>query len=136
MAIWSECQDSESICNTQFLDLSLSSPPARNSKLLLTLGPHFTFSLQFFFTEKDVGRNCAEVSMPRLAELNSYVRVEVLSGPLTNEVVGAFQVVVLTQSSLDEQHRIGDFCHSKNIKFIVASTRGLFGSVGEGGGYP
>lgn len=119
---------SPSVTLNFLISLSLS-PPACNSKLLLTLGPHFTFSLQFFFTEKDVGRNCAEVSMPRLAELNSYVRVEVLSGPLTNEVVGAFQVVVLTQSSLDEQHRIGDFCHSKNIKFIVASTRGLFGSV-------
>ena len=86
------------------------------------------FSLpQFFFTEKDVGQNCAKVSQGHLAELNSYVRVEVLSGPLTNQVVEQFQVVVLTQSTLEEQSRIGDLCHSKDIKFIVASTRGLFG---------
>lgn len=82
---------------------------------------------QFFFTEKDVGLNCAVVSHPRLAELNSYVRVEVLAGPLSAEVVQQFQVVVLTQSRLEEQRRVGDLCHSKDIKFIVASTRGLFG---------
>ena len=74
-----------------------------------------------------MGKNCAEVSYPHLAELNSYVRVEVLSGSLTSEVVQKYQVVVLTQSCLEEQTRIGDFCHSRNIKFIVASTRGLFG---------
>lgn len=74
-----------------------------------------------------MGLNCAEVSQQRLAELNDYVRVEVLPGPLSDEVVQRFQVVVLTQSPLDEQRRIGDLCHSKDIKFIVASTRGLFG---------
>ena len=62
-----------------------------------------------------------------MAELNSYVNVEVLSGPLTETAVEKFQVVVLTQSSLDEQKRVGDFCHSKSIKFIVVSTKGLFG---------
>lgn len=40
-----------------------------------------------------------------------------------------FKVVVLTNSSLDEQKRIGKFCHSKNIKFIVADTKGLCGFV-------
>ncbi len=51
-------------------------------------------SLQFFFTEGDVGKNCAEVSAKRLAELNSYVRVEVEEGSLTNEVIKKFQVLV------------------------------------------
>lgn len=37
------------------------------------------------------------------------------------------QVVVLTNCTLDEQKQIGDFCHSKGIKLIVADTRGLFG---------
>lgn len=37
------------------------------------------------------------------------------------------QVVVLTNSALDEQKHIGDFCHSKGIKLIIADTRGLFG---------
>ncbi len=37
------------------------------------------------------------------------------------------QVVVLTQSTMDEQRSVGDYCHSNNIRFIVADTRGLFG---------
>ena len=58
---------------------------------------------------------------------DSYVRVEVLSGALTEEAIKKFQVVVLTQSSLEEQRRIGEFCHSNGMCLVVASTRGLFG---------
>ena len=39
----------------------------------------------------------------------------------------AFQVVVLTDSSLDEQIQVGEMCHTLDIKFIVAETRGLTG---------
>eukprot|EP00064_Thunnus_orientalis_P000855 superscaffoldBa00000050_g856 len=39
------------------------------------------------------------------------------------------QVVVLTDSSLDDQKRFGDFCHSQGIKFIVADTKGLCGQL-------
>lgn len=59
--------------------------------------------------------------------LPSYVRVEILSGPLSDEAIKKFQVVVLTQSSLEEQRRIGECCHGNGMCFIVASTRGLFG---------
>jgi len=59
--------------------------------------------------------------------LSSYVRVEILSGPLSEEAIKKFQVVVLTQSSLEEQRRIGECCHGNGMCFIVASTRGLFG---------
>ena len=53
------------------------------SKKLLSLSPSClpSFSslsfllLQFFFTEDDVGKNCAEVTQPRLAELNRYILV-------------------------------------------------------------
>lgn len=38
-----------------------------------------------------------------------------------------FQVVVLTDSSLDDQKRFGDLCHQNGIKFIVADTKGLCG---------
>ncbi|XP_009466815.1 PREDICTED: ubiquitin-like modifier-activating enzyme 1 [Nipponia nippon] len=37
-------------------------------------------------------------------------------------------VVVLTNSSLEEQLWVGDFCHVHGIKLVVADTRGLFGS--------
>lgn len=37
------------------------------------------------------------------------------------------QVVVLTECPLEEQLRIGDFCHAQGICFIVADTKGLAG---------
>lgn len=86
-------------------------------------------SSQFFFQEKDIGKNRAEVSCGRLAELNSYVPVTSHTKPLTDDVINKFQVVVLTESHLDDQLKIGQFCHSKGIKFIVASTKGLFGQI-------
>lgn len=88
-------------------------------------------SSQFFFREGDIGKNCAEVASHRLAELNSYVKVEVKEGSVTRESVGAggYQVVVLTEASLEEQKEIGDFCHENGICFVVADTKGLFGQI-------
>ena len=45
-------------------------------------------------------------------------------------VVNELQVVVLTNSPLEEQLWVGDFCHRRGIPLVVADTRGLFGSVG------
>ncbi|XP_068014108.1 ubiquitin-like modifier-activating enzyme 7 [Melanerpes formicivorus] len=41
----------------------------------------------------------------------------------------AHQVVVLTESPLEEQLCIGDFCHAQGICFIVADTKGLAGQL-------
>jgi len=38
-----------------------------------------------------------------------------------------WQVVVLTNSTLDKQIEYGEFCHQHGIYFIVADTRGVFG---------
>ncbi|XP_070558786.1 ubiquitin-like modifier-activating enzyme 1 [Ptychodera flava] len=86
-------------------------------------------SSQFFLQKEDIGKNRSEVTEARLAELNSYVPVTAHSGPLTEELISKFQVVVLTNSSLESQLKIGDYCHSKGIKLIVADTRGLFGQI-------
>ncbi|OPJ68623.1 hypothetical protein AV530_008610 [Patagioenas fasciata monilis] len=69
-------------------------------------------SSQFYLRESDVGRNRAEATLPRVAELNTYVGV-----------------VVLTNSPLEEQLWVGDFCHERGIKLVVADTRGLFGQL-------
>ncbi len=84
-------------------------------------------SSQFFLHEQDIGHNRAASSLPRLAELNSYVPVSAHEVPLTLEFVAKFRVVVLTDSLLDEQLAIGDYCHENGIAFIIASTKGLFG---------
>ncbi|KAK5605800.1 E1 ubiquitin-activating protein [Crenichthys baileyi] len=86
-------------------------------------------SSQFYLREEDLGKNRAEASQPRLAELNNYVSVTAYTGVLTEDYLTKFQVVVLTNSSLDEQKHLGELCHSKGIKLVVADTRGLFGQL-------
>ncbi|KAM4663197.1 LOW QUALITY PROTEIN: ubiquitin-like modifier-activating enzyme 1 [Discoglossus pictus] len=86
-------------------------------------------SSQFYLREDDLGKNRAEVSHPRLAELNTYVPVTASTCPLTDEFLSTFQLVILTNSTLEEQLRVDDFCHSHDIKFIVADNRGLFGQL-------
>ncbi|XP_019352556.1 ubiquitin-like modifier-activating enzyme 7 isoform X1 [Alligator mississippiensis] len=86
-------------------------------------------SSQFFLSENDVGHNRAIASQKRLAELNSYVVVTAYTGALSESFLEAFQVVVLTNSSLEEQLYISDFCHARNICFIVADTKGLAGQL-------
>ncbi|XP_054859377.1 ubiquitin-like modifier-activating enzyme 1 [Eublepharis macularius] len=86
-------------------------------------------SSQFYLHEEDLGKNRAEISQPRLAELNSYVPVTAYTGPLSEDFLGNFQVVVLTNCPLEEQLRISDFCHSQDIKLVVADTKGLFGQL-------
>uniref|UniRef100_G3P654 E1 ubiquitin-activating enzyme n=1 Tax=Gasterosteus aculeatus aculeatus TaxID=481459 RepID=G3P654_GASAC len=86
-------------------------------------------SSQFYLREEDLGKNRAEVSQHRLAELNNYVPVTAYTEALTEDYLTKFQVVVLTNSTLEEQQQLGDFCHNKGISLIVADTRGLFGQL-------
>ncbi|XP_061430031.1 ubiquitin-like modifier-activating enzyme 1 isoform X2 [Lethenteron reissneri] len=86
-------------------------------------------SSQFYGREKDLQRNRAQLSQSHLKQLNEFVRVSDYSDSLTEEFLSQFQVVVLTNSSLSEQLRIGSICRAHGIKFIIASTRGLFGQI-------
>ncbi|KAK3879914.1 hypothetical protein Pcinc_015557 [Petrolisthes cinctipes] len=93
-------------------------------------------STQFFLTESDVGSNRATTCHQRLAELNTYVPVYTSTAPITQDFLKAFRVVVLTDSTIDEQLEVSSYCHANNIALIVASTKGLFGQIfcdfGEG----
>ncbi|NXJ42966.1 UBA7 enzyme, partial [Ciconia maguari] len=84
---------------------------------------------QFLLGESDVGQNRAEASQWVLAELNPRVTVAAHTGELSEAFLASFQVVVLTESSLEEQLRVGDFCHARGICFIVADTKGLAGQL-------
>jgi ubiquitin-activating enzyme E1 len=61
--------------------------------------------------------------------LNSYVSVNLHVEKLDYDYLTQFQVVVLTDSSFDEQINMGKFCHMKQIKFLVAETRGTYGKI-------
>uniref|UniRef100_A0A3Q1JLF7 E1 ubiquitin-activating enzyme n=1 Tax=Anabas testudineus TaxID=64144 RepID=A0A3Q1JLF7_ANATE len=86
-------------------------------------------SSQFFLKEQNLGQNRATCSLQQLSALNPHVLVSAHTGPLSEDLLLQFQVVVLTDSSLDDQKRFGEFCHSHGIKFIVADTKGLCGQL-------
>ncbi|KAM7169853.1 ubiquitin-like modifier-activating enzyme 7 isoform 1-T1 [Macrochelys suwanniensis] len=86
-------------------------------------------SSQFFLSESDVGRNRAVASQQRLAELNSYVPVTAYTGELSESFLTAFQVVVLSNSPLEEQLHVSDICHARSICFVLADTKGLAGQL-------
>lgn len=86
-------------------------------------------SSQFFLKESHLGQNRATCSLQQLSALNPHVRVSAYTGPLDEDLLLQFQVVVLTDSSLDDQKRFNELCHSQGIKFIVADTKGLCGQL-------
>ncbi|KAM6470755.1 ubiquitin-like modifier-activating enzyme 7 isoform 1-T2 [Liasis olivaceus] len=86
-------------------------------------------SSQFYLSENDVGQNRAKVSKHHLAKLNSKVALRDHTSGLSENFLADFQVVVLTDSSLEEQLHISGFCHANNICFVLANTKGLAGQV-------
>ncbi|KAI1817512.1 putative ubiquitin-protein ligase [Poronia punctata] len=89
-------------------------------------------SAQFFLRPEDVGKPRDAVTAPRVAELNAYTPVHIHKSTSLTENLSQYdkyQVVVLTNQSLQDQLAIGDYCHSKGIYVVCANTYGLFGSI-------
>ncbi|KAK7060226.1 E1 ubiquitin-activating protein [Paramarasmius palmivorus] len=90
-------------------------------------------SSQFFLRDEDIGKSRAEATVPRLAELNSYVPVRNLGGSpgqeITVDLIKGFQVVVLCGVPYSKQLELNDWTHNNGVHFISTETRGLFGAV-------
>ncbi|KAK5165139.1 E1 ubiquitin-activating protein [Saxophila tyrrhenica] len=87
-------------------------------------------SSQFFLHPEDVGKGRADVTAPRVSELNPYTPVNVHKGKsLTGdlEALKQYQVVVLTDTALKDQITISDYCHQNGIYVVITDTYGLFG---------
>jgi len=89
-------------------------------------------SSQFFLHPEDVGKPRAEVTVPRVSELNPYVPIKLhgskhLSSDL--DQLKNYQAVVLTDTPLKDQLAISDYCHQNGIYITIADTFGLFGSI-------
>lgn len=82
-------------------------------------------SSQFFLSEADIGKNRAHATLPKLAELNQYVPIDVVD-ELTPDIISQFSVVAATDLSLTKQLELNELTHAKGIKFITADVRGLF----------
>jgi molybdopterin/thiamine biosynthesis adenylyltransferase len=81
--------------------------------------------LNFFCFEEDIGRNRAEVSAPKLAELNPYVKVNWTSGALVSERLQEYTLVIVTEQTFQVCQEVDAFCRSRGIKFIAANVIGL-----------
>jgi ubiquitin-activating enzyme E1 len=55
---------------------------------------------QYYLSDKDIGRNRAEVSCTHLAELNNYVSVSTYTGEITPEYIEQYQVRAPPEESL------------------------------------
>lgn len=86
-------------------------------------------SSQFYLSEDSIGQNRALASCEQLSELNHYVPTTAYTGPLTEDFLKKFRVVVLTGASWSEQERIASITHAHNIALVIADTRGLFSQV-------
>lgn len=89
-------------------------------------------SSQFFLHPDDVGRPRAAVTAPRIAELNAYTPVAVHpSESLTADLkqLCHYQVIILTNTPLDDQIIISDYCHQNGIFVVITDIYGLFGSI-------
>ncbi|KAJ2783062.1 E1 ubiquitin-activating protein [Coemansia interrupta] len=84
-------------------------------------------SSQFFLHSEDIGKPRAEVSGPRLAELNQYVPVTVVEKELTPEDIAAYKCVVVTDIPQKQKLEISEAARKHNVCFISTETRGLFG---------
>ena len=58
-----------------------------------------------------------------------YVPTKTYTQTLTEEFIKKFKVVVLTESTLEEQIRISQITHANDIALIIASTKGLFAQI-------
>ncbi|KAL1902257.1 E1 ubiquitin-activating protein [Sporothrix stenoceras] len=89
-------------------------------------------SSQFFLHVDDIGKPRDQVTAPRVAELNAYTPVRIHESPNLADNFSQFdnyQVVVLTNTPLNVQLAVADYCHEKGIYVLTADTFGLFGSL-------
>lgn len=89
-------------------------------------------SSQFFLHPEDVGKARADVTAPRVSELNPYTPVGIHPAKdLTSDLeqLKKYQVVVLTDTPFKDQLKIADFCHNNGIFVVITDIYGLFGSI-------
>jgi ubiquitin-activating enzyme E1 len=87
------------------------------------LGTHF------YLSEHDVGQNRAAACLERMKELNPAVRVTAHVTPITEELLTKHRVVVVCDGSLGDAEQWNEVCHTRNIPFVRAESRGVFSVV-------
>ena len=87
----------------------------------------------FYITENDVrnGTSRAEACRAKLADLNDNVIVKTVKEPLTNEILSAYDFVVVSDMCRSEMIRINNFCRDQQPPkgFIAMDAFGLAASI-------
>ena len=109
--------------------------PSSHFPLDIVVSP---FGPQFYVGEADIGKNRAEATEAKLADLNPAVTVKCFTGEITDEFLKGFTVVVFCDTPVEECTRYNEFCRAQQppIKFVWTTAMGLVGQVfsdfGEG----
>lgn len=93
-------------------------------------------SSNFYLSEADVGASFprARACVPHLAGLNPYVIVNELTTPInltdpSPDTLSSFAVIAMVNQPVSAQRAVDAVCHSQGIKFLSASSRGVFASI-------
>ncbi|CAM9571252.1 unnamed protein product, partial [Ectocarpus sp. 4 AP-2014] len=79
----------------------------------------------------EAGEARARASVDHLRELNPYVDVRLVEGPLTEEAIeaGGYAAVLLVDETVGFQLRANEACRRAGTAFVSASSRGAFASL-------
>lgn len=114
------------------------------AKNLVLAGPHSVtihddqpaaiadLGVNFYLTEKDVGKPRSAAVLPHLRELNPNVTVNAHTGAIKTEDLKNYQVVCFTDAvPLAKLQEYNDFCHSQPtpIVFLYGSINGAIASI-------
>ena len=79
---------------------------------------------QFYLSERHVGQNRAEATLPSLQALNPTVMVGASTGTLLEqpELIESHNVVVVCDTRLEDSIRINQICRAKGVKMLVADV--------------
>ncbi len=89
-------------------------------------------SSQYYMKDsfKSINKNRVFACCEKLMELNSYVKINVSTDELTEEFLEQFTIIVLANNIPSvQQLQINTFARKNGIKFIMATTYGLMGSI-------
>jgi len=88
------------------------------------------FSNNFFLSPTDIGKNIIDAMLPKIQELNLFVKIGTNKSPvseLTKDYLEQFDVIVLSGGEEAEAVRINDICHNHKPKSIVFFWNDVFG---------
>jgi ubiquitin-activating enzyme E1 len=89
----------------------------------------------FLGDESDVGRPRADVATPKLAEMNRFVDVGLVTDDAVSEIlISKFHVVIFVDHFTTKLIQENEWARRHHVKFVACENRGLSGSIFVDGG--